>query len=184
LIGLSIALMAVGAFITLPFGPVPFTLQTLMLVLVLLILTPAEAVAAVGGYLLLGAIGLPIFSGMRGGLGVLAGPTGGFLIGFLLGAVVAAVSRLLVAKHVSRPSALLGTDIAAALVAVVISYVTGVFFFDAVTGAGLQSALLICVLPFVIPDAIKIAAAIVCAQPIRAALGRSVFKQREKTTAE
>lgn len=87
--GLSIALMAVSAWVSVPFGPVPFTLQTFVMVFALLVLTPRECLAAIGGYLVLGAVGLPVFSSMRGGIGVLVGPTGGFLWGFVLGAVVA-----------------------------------------------------------------------------------------------
>ncbi|MDR2035379.1 MAG: biotin transporter BioY, partial [Coriobacteriales bacterium] len=102
LTGLSIALISVGALIAVPFGPVPFTLQSLVVGLVICLLPPAYSVAAVGGYLALGCLGLPVFSGMRGGIAVLAGPTGGFLIGFLLAAVIIAFirSRVLRSKRV------------------------------------------------------------------------------------
>ena len=80
-VGLSMALLAVSAWISIPVGPVPFTLQTFVVVFAFLVLTPRECVAALTGYLALGAIGLPLFSSMRGGIGVLAGPTGGFLWG-------------------------------------------------------------------------------------------------------
>ena len=92
-VGLSIAIMAVSAWVTVPLGPVPFTLQMFALVFAIVVLTPRECIAAVTGYLLLGAVGLPVFSGMRGGIGVLAGPTGGFLWGYLLGAAAAAPNR-------------------------------------------------------------------------------------------
>jgi biotin transport system substrate-specific component len=100
--GLSIALLSVGAFITVPFGPVPFTLQTMMLGIVVCILSPKQAVVAVAGYLLLGTLGLPIFAGMRGGIGVLAGPTGGFLVGFLVATVIIAVLRSRLADFLSK----------------------------------------------------------------------------------
>lgn len=93
LTGLSIALIATGAFITVPLGPVPFTLQTLMVGIVLCLLPPKYAACAVGGYLLLGSLGLPVFSGFRGGIGVLAGPTGGFLIGFFVATLIIAFLR-------------------------------------------------------------------------------------------
>lgn len=87
--GLSIALLIVSAWVTVPLGPVPFTLQTMMLVFVVLLLPPREALVSVFGYLALGALGAPVFSGMKGGLASLLGPTGGFIVGFGLGAVAA-----------------------------------------------------------------------------------------------
>ena len=87
--GLSIALLTVSAWVTVPLGPVPFTLQTMMLVFVVLLLPPREALVSVFGYLALGALGAPVFSGMKGGLASLLGPTGGFIVGFGLGAVAA-----------------------------------------------------------------------------------------------
>lgn len=87
--GLSISLMAVSAWISLPIWLVPVTLQTFVMVFVVLLLTPRQCLISITGYLLLGAIGLPVFSSMRGGIGVLAGPTGGFLWGFLLAAIIA-----------------------------------------------------------------------------------------------
>lgn len=92
-VGLTIAVMAVSAWITVPLGPVPFTLQMFAFTFAIVMLKPQEAVAAVTGYLLLGAVGAPVFSGMRGGVGMLAGPTGGFLWGYLFG-VAAAVLLL------------------------------------------------------------------------------------------
>lgn len=100
-VGLSIAIMAVSAWVTVPLGPVPFTLQMFALVFAIVVLTPRECIAAVTGYLLLGAVGLPVFSGMRGGIGVLAGPTGGFLWGYLLGAAAAALLLWVVRQRVA-----------------------------------------------------------------------------------
>lgn len=87
--GLSIALMAVAAWVTVPFGPVPFTLQTLAVMFVLFALPPKQALAAIGGYLVLGAIGLPVFSSFKGGLAALMGPTGGFIVGFFVAGAIA-----------------------------------------------------------------------------------------------
>ena len=71
--GLCCALLACSAWVTIPFGPVPFTLQTLAVALVPQVLGRREAVFTVAAYLVLGAIGLPVFSGFQGGIGVLAG---------------------------------------------------------------------------------------------------------------
>lgn len=94
-VGLTIAIMAVSAWVTVPLGPVPFTLQMFAIVFAVAVLKPREAIAAMAGYLILGAVGLPVFSGMRGGLGILAGPTGGFFVGlvFRCGCSRAAIAR-------------------------------------------------------------------------------------------
>jgi biotin transport system substrate-specific component len=177
LCGLSIALLAVGAFISLPLGPVPFTLQTLMLVLVVLILTPGEALVTVGGYLLIGALGLPVFAGMQGGFARLAGPAGGFLIGFFVGTLIISLLRFALAKRTKSFGSSLALDIVVAVVICLASYALGTLWFAVSTGATVEAALAACVLPFVIPDAIKAVAAIACAQPVRIALGRAAWKK-------
>jgi biotin transport system substrate-specific component len=169
LCGLSIAMLAVGAFIVLPFGMVPFTLQTLVLILVVLILKPKEAMAAVGGYLLLGSLGMPIFAGMRGGLGALAGPSGGFLVGFLLGTVIIVVVGTLMHKD-EKPS--LVFDIATAITIMLASYICGTAWYCIAFGVSVSAALVACVIPFLVPDIVKAAAAVLGARPVRKALGR------------
>ena len=88
------ALIAASAWITLPLGAVPVTLQVFFVVLAALLLPPGWAAASMLAYVVLGAAGLPVFSGAQGGLGVLAGPTGGYLIGFVAGATLGSVLRL------------------------------------------------------------------------------------------
>lgn len=87
--GVMTALLAVSAQVMLPLGPVPFTLQTLVLAMVPAVLDPATSVFTVLAYVVLGAVGLPVFAGFNGGIGALAGPTGGFLWGFVLGCALA-----------------------------------------------------------------------------------------------
>lgn len=175
LCGLSIALLTVGAAIILPLGPVPFTLQTLMLVLITLILTPREAIATVGGYLLLGAIGLPVFSGLTGGFGVLLGPTGGFLMGFLAGVLLLALVRRIVGEKPVSRRASLALDFVSILILMVTYYTLGVLWFMYSTGSTAIVALTLCVVPFIVPDVLKAVAAFACAQPIRVALGKHRF---------
>lgn len=67
-IALSTALIAIGAFITIPLGPVPFTLQTLFVILAGLFLKPSHAGLSAFLYMLIGLIGVPIFAGFSGGL--------------------------------------------------------------------------------------------------------------------
>lgn len=82
LIALFAALLAVGGWISIPVGPVPITLQTMFLTLAGLVLGPRDGALAALLFLCAGLLGLPVFSGGRGGLAVFMGPTGGFLLAF------------------------------------------------------------------------------------------------------
>ncbi len=166
-VALSMAVMAVSAWVTVPLGPVPFTLQLFALVFAILMLNPKECMAAVAGYLVLGAIGVPVFSGMRGGIGMLAGPTGGFLWGFLLGAA-AAVLFLAVAKKRT-----VVVEYAAGVIFTAVSYLCGWAQFMAVTGASPLEAVLVTIAPFVVVDLVKIAAAVGVVRVVRKAVGRT-----------
>lgn len=166
-VALTIAVMAVSAWVTVPLGPVPFTLQMFALTFAILMLNPKECMAAVAGYVALGAIGVPVFAGMRGGIGVLAGPTGGFLWGYLLGAAAAAL-LLTVVKKRSVP-----VEFAAGVVFTVVSYLCGWAQFMGVTGASPLEALLVAIAPFVAVDLVKIAAAVGVVRAVRKAVGRT-----------
>jgi len=184
LCGLSIALLAAGAAIVFPLGPIPFTLQTLVIMLIVLVLTPKEAVVAVGGYLLLGAIGLPVFAGFSGGFGILLGPTGGFLVGFFVGALLAALLRNSLKHRLTGKRSSMALDIFSILVVILIYDLLGMLWFMHITGSTLAASLAISVLPFIVPDVIKAVAAFACAQPIRAALGRGVSVALKKGTGD
>ncbi len=162
----SIALLAVSAWVSIPLAPVPVTLQTLVLALVCTALTGREAVVSVAGYLLLGAVGLPLFSGMNGGLGVIAGPTGGYLWGFLVGMAVAKALAPLVEKHLNRAVA----DVCASVVLLLVAYALGTVQLVAVSGMGIVPALLAAVVPFIVPDAVKLAVGIGVGAAVRRAL--------------
>ena len=194
-IGLTIAITAISAWVTVPIGPVPFTLQMFAVTFAVVVLTPREAIASIAGYLALGAVGVPVFSGMRGGIGVLAGPTGGFLWGYLFG-VAAAVLLLYVVRtrtnwdavsaspdfdalNLSLPSPvarfvrfmrIAGIEVAAGMLFTGIAYVCGWAQFMAVTGATPEVAFMTCIAPFIAVDFIKILAAVVCARAVRAAV--------------
>jgi biotin transport system substrate-specific component len=162
------ALLAASAVITVPLGAVPLTLQTLVLVLIALTQRPARAALTVGAYLAVGLVGLPVFSGMRGGLGVLLGPTGGYLIGFLVGAVAGAwVRERLEATAASQ----VVVDAVAAATLVAIVYALGWLQLTLVTSMGAVPALLAGVVPFVVPDALKAVGAMALAPIVRRASG-------------
>jgi biotin transport system substrate-specific component len=161
------ALLAGSAVVTVPIGAVPLTLQTLVLVLIALTQRPKRAALTVGVYLAAGAIGLPVFSGMRGGLGVLLGPTGGFLLGFLVGAVAGAWVRERLETS-GRWQVL--SDAISAIVVVVVVYAFGWLQLTLVSAMGALPALLAGVVPFLVPDALKAVGAIVLAPLVREAM--------------
>ena len=148
------ALLAASAWVSVPVGPVPITLQTFIVVIIALVCTPAQAAAAVGLYLLLGAVGIPVFSGARAGLAVLTGPTGGYLIGFWL----AAVAGAWIARRPALPQTV--AEAAAASVVLGLAYAPGTMWLAAATGRTLAEAAAVGVLPFVVFDIAKAAGAI------------------------
>ena len=160
---LSIAIMAVSAWITVPIGPVPFTLQMFAVTFAILVLAPKQAIGAVAGYLALGAIGVPVFSGMRGGIGVLMGPTGGFLWGYLIG-VSLAVGLLAMLRR--RGIDNFATCVAAGVVFTAVAYVCGWAQYMAVANVGPLQSLAVTVAPFIVVDLVKIVAATAVARTV------------------
>ena len=156
------ALLAASAWISIPVGAVPLTLQVFIVLLAGLLLSPRGAFAAVGVYLLLGAAGLPVFAGGLGGTGVLAGPTGGYLWGFALAATAVAWLRRGRLFAGSRTVA----DALALTVGVAVIYLAGWFQLAAVTGMGIWPAFAVGVAPFVVIDAIKAAVALAVARAL------------------
>ncbi len=163
------ALLCASVLFTLRLGAVPFTLQVFVVVLVALLLPPATAGLAVGVYLLAGAIGLPVFSGMVGGLGVLVGPTGGYLLGFLAGAVAGAYVRERLESAGTRP---MSADGVAAVVVVALTYAMGTVQLALVAHLDAGGALAAGVVPFVVPDVAKAAVAVGVAGALRRARTR------------
>lgn len=163
--GLTIALMTVSAWISIPIGPVPVTLQVFVMVFALLVLTPRECLVSIGMYLVLGAIGLPLFSSMRGGLGVLFGPTGGFLWGFFLGAVIA----LFVLRVMPKGKPLL-RGFLAAFVFMAVMYACGWIQITLLTGMDPVAAAMVAIAPFVVIDIIKTVVAVALAEAVKKAI--------------
>lgn len=159
------ALIAASAWITIPLGAIPLTLQVFFVVLAALLLKPRWAAASMAAYLALGAIGLPIFSGAKGGLGVLAGPTGGYLIGFVVGATVGALLRTALERRLGS----LVADVIAAASVIVIVYAIGTVQLAVVLDLSAVKAIAAGVVPFVAIDAAKAVAAVAAAAAIRRA---------------
>lgn len=145
-IALMAALIALCAWISVPLGPVPFTMQTFLI------------------YLLLGIVGLPVFSGFSAGAGVLFGATGGYLLGYLAAA-------LLFWGLTAKLGQTLPVMASAMVLGLVLCYAFGTFWFLTVytggSGETLLGALTLCVFPYVLPDLGKIFLALVLVSRVK-----------------
>ena len=159
------ALIAAGAYLAIPIGPVPIILQNLFIFLSGLLLGSKWGVTSVGVYLLAGALGLPVFAGGVGGIGRFAGPTGGYLLGFLPAVYV--IGRI---AETSRKHAV--SDILAMLCGSLIIYACGVTWLKLLTGLTLTKTLAVGMYPFILGDIIKIAAAVPIAKALRPVIYR------------
>lgn len=159
------SLLAASAWVSIPIGAVPLTLQVFIVLLAGLLLRPGAATTAVGVYVLMGAAGLPVFSGGRGGIGVLAGPTGGYLIGFVAAAAVVSIIRLAL-ERTTRP---LVRDAIASALGILTIYAVGWVQLSLATGMGWAASFAAGVAPFVVVDAAKAVVAVGVAGSIRRA---------------
>ena len=157
-------LMAICSWISIPMA-VPFTLQTFGVFIAVGILGGKNGTLAVLIYIILGAIGVPVFAGFQGGIGVLAGSTGGYIVGFLFSSLVMwAMEKFLGRKPV--------VQILSMVLGLIVCYAIGTVWFMVVytnnSGAvGLGTVLGWCVIPFIIPDLVKIALAFVLSRRLR-----------------
>ena len=141
------AMMALCAWIGIPLGHTVFTMQTFGVLLALGILGGKRGTISILCYLLLGAAGLPVFSGFRGGIGAILGPTGGYLWGFL----GTGLTFWLFEKW-SRPLAMAA--------GIAVCYACGTIWYMTYTGGALAAVLAQTVLPYLIPDAVKLVMAL------------------------
>lgn len=156
-IGICVALMAVCSWISIP-TTVPFTLQTFAVFATVAILGMKRGTVAVIVYIILGAIGVPVFAGFSGGFGTLFGTTGGYIIGFVFTALITGG----IMKAFGKTVWVMAMAMVLGLVA---CYAFGTVWFIYVytstkSAIGIMTALSWCVVPFIIPDLCKIALAI------------------------
>ncbi len=160
------ALLAVMAQIAIPIpiSPVPITLQTAALVVAILVGPGWTPLYTCLIYLFLGCVGLPVFAGFKAGVGVLVGPTGGFLLGFIPAVILASLYWQRLGR--GRIVAAYG----AALIFEVISLLGGSIWFSFLTGSTWPQALALTVVPFLLGDALKIIVFVPVAWAVRRAL--------------
>ena len=157
-------IMAICSWISIP-TTVPFTLQTFGVFIAVGILGGKRGTLAVLVYIILGAIGVPVFSGFTGGVGILVGTTGGYIIGFLFSALV----MWLMEKIPGKRSVI---QVISMIIGLIVCYAFGTAWFMIVysraNGAvGLAAVLGWCVIPFIIPDLVKIIFAYVVSRKLK-----------------
>lgn len=157
LCGIFAAITAVCSWISVPMM-VPFTLQTFAVFCTLIILGGRWGTVSIAVYLLIGLAGIPVFSGFSGGFSAFLTPSGGFLIGFLfMGITYWAVTGCLGEK--------LAVKLAAIVSGLAVCYAFGtagfmLYFVRSGSPMGLWESLTVCVLPYIIPDGVKLALAL------------------------
>ena len=166
LASLMAALAAVGSYIYVPVGPVPIVLTTLFVLLSGLLLGSRWGLISMAIYLLVGAIGMPVFAGGRGGFPHFFGPTGGYLFGYALSAWVTGVVS-------ERSRGLLVVEVLAVTAGSVSIYLVGVPWLKVVTQISWTKALMLGMAPFLIGDALKASVALILARAVRPILKRS-----------
>ena len=154
-IGLSAAIIAVCSWISIPLT-VPITLQTMGVVLISGLFGAKRGTLSTLLYILIGAIGVPVFSGFKSGFGVLLGSTGGYIIGFIFTALIVGI--------VSDKTNKLWALVLSMVVGILVCYAFGTAWFAVVYAktnepASLATILGWCVIPFIVPDAVKIVVA-------------------------
>ena len=160
---LCAVLLAVCSWISIPFA-VPFTLQTFGVFCTLLLLGGRRGTISIIVFILMAAVGLPVLSGFRGGIGALLGTTGGYILGFVLTGLIYWIFE---ASGGSRTA----VKVAALVIGLGACYSFGTMWFMHVyarnTGPiGLGTALSWCVLPFIVPDVVKLALAVLVSSRI------------------
>ena len=152
-IAICAALIVICSWISIPTEP-PFTMQTFAVFCALGLLGAKKGTVSVLVFLLLGAIGLPVFSGFKGGIGAILGATGGYMVGFIFMGIIYRIGEILgKGKNV--------INIISMVIGLFVCYAFGTIWFMVVytknTGAiGFGKAFSLCVLPFIIPDIVKL----------------------------
>ncbi len=161
LIGLFAAIICICAPFSIPIGAVPLSLSTFAIYLAAIVLGAKKGTYAVIIYILLGIIGLPVFSGFQGGIGKVLGVTGGYIIGYIPCVFIAGA---VIEKYADKKVAY----VAALILGTLVLFVFGTIWFMVQSGNSLAYSLSACVLPFIPGDAIKIAVAVVVGYKLRA----------------
>jgi len=155
------ALTAIGSLIVIPLQPLPITLQTLFTGLAGILLGGYTGALSQIVYVILGVIGLPVFAGGKAGLGTLMGPSGGYLIGFIVAAYI--IGKLVEAR---KEPGLVWIGLSLVIGNLVI-YTLGVAQLSLAAHLSISKALLVGVVPFLVGDLLKLVTATLIALKLR-----------------
>ncbi|MGN0169949.1 MAG: biotin transporter BioY [Lachnospiraceae bacterium] len=168
MMGLCVAILCICSWLTIP-ATVPFTLQTFAVFFILLVIGGKRGTITILTYILLGLVGAPVFSGFKGGVSVLFGTTGGYILGFLFTGLLFWVFERLLGRK-------LWMKILALLLGLAVCYTFGTIWFVWMYGRNVEqismmAALGMCVFPFLIPDAAKLVLAVAVSGRVRKLMG-------------
>ncbi len=155
-------IIAICAWLTVP-AAVPFTMQTFGVFFALLFLGGKRGTASIALYIILGAVGLPVFSGFSGGTGYILGATGGYILGFLITGII-----YIIFEKIGKSTKMAVFSLILGLLA---CYAFGTLWFSIYKeDMSFIPALSVCVVPFIIPDLLKLALAVIISQKIKKVL--------------
>ena len=159
-IAVMAALICVCSWIVVPMPQIPFTMQTFAIFFALEFVGGRNATAAYFVYIFLGCVGVPVFSGFKGGVGHLVGPTGGYLLGFVFSCIIFWIFEK---RAANRPL----LHILSLALGLLVCYGAGTIWFVMVTKSTFASALMLCVVPYIGPDVVKIALAFLLGRKLK-----------------
>lgn len=158
-IGLFAALISICAWISIPMT-ISITLQTMAICLTAGLLGAKRGTLTVVVYIMLGAVGLPVFTGFKGGIGAIMGATGGYIVGFIFTALIVGIASERVIKGFWGYVLFMA-------IGVIVCYAFGTVWFAIMYKVSFGSALSTCVIPFLLPDAVKIVLAAFLTQRLK-----------------
>lgn len=162
-IALLAALLSASSYISIPLPLIPITAQTIVINLIALILEPLQTAIAVGTWILLGAAGLPVFSGGTGGVGKLFGPTGGYILGYLLAAVLISFLK-------GKKNQIVRYCVVTIVAGMPVIYLVGTLYMKFLTKMDWKAAFVSGVVPFIPGDILKCIVASIIAVALNKAL--------------
>ena len=167
---LMTAILCIVGPVVLPIGPVPMSFANLVIYLTIILLDKKRATSCVAVYLLLGLVGIPVFAGFTGGVGKLFGPTGGYLVGYL---VLTWVSGEMIKRRKNKGNMLY--LVVALTIGTMLMYVLGTLWLMYQSNLDFQVALGISVFPFLLFDILKIVVAVLIGNAIKIRIKHILF---------
>lgn len=166
------AIICSATFMTIPIpgSPIPLTLQNMLILLTALLLEPFYATLSVAMFIILGALGLPVFTGFKGGFAHLMNKSGGYILGYLIATIVVSYIVHLAKKDKKIMQYVL--DICASILFIIIVYFFGVIRLKYILNSDINTVILLGAVPYIIPDLLKAACAILLVHNLRPILSK------------